>query len=65
MRNIRDEVSLECLAIRIDRELKAAGVIDVLSDLLILRGVHTHIRSKKCSEIYRQVSTGLDLWRER
>ncbi len=45
MLNIIDEFTHECLAIRIDRRLKAIDVIDVLSDLFILRGVPTHIRS--------------------
>ena len=35
----------ECLAIRVGRKLKAADVIDLLSDLFILRGVPAHIRS--------------------
>src|SRR5829696_7062697 len=35
----------ECLAIRVARKLKAIDVIDVLSDLFILRGVPGHIRS--------------------
>ena len=43
--NIIDEFTHECLAIRIDRRLKAIDVIDVLSDLFILRGVPEHIRS--------------------
>ena len=38
-------VHAECLAIRVDRKLKSTDVIDVLSDLFILRGVPTHIRS--------------------
>ena len=45
MLNVVDEFSRECLAIRVDRKLKAADVIDVLSDLFILRGVPAHIRS--------------------
>ena len=45
MLNVIDEFTHECLAIRIDRKLKAVDVIDVLSDLLILRGVPGHIRS--------------------
>ena len=45
MLNIIDEFTHECLAIRIDRRLKSIDVIDVLSDLFILRGVPTHIRS--------------------
>ncbi|WP_395689192.1 IS3 family transposase [Aestuariivirga sp.] len=45
MLNVVDEFTLECLAIRIDRKLKSIDVIDVLSDLFILRGVPEHIRS--------------------
>ncbi len=45
MLNIVDEFTHECIAIHIDRRLKSADVIDVLSDLFILRGVPKHIRS--------------------
>ena len=45
MLNIIDEFTHECLAIRIDRKLKAIDVIDVLSDLFIMRGVPAHVRS--------------------
>jgi transposase InsO family protein len=45
MLNVLDEFTRACLAIRVDRKLKAADVIDVLSDLFILRGVPAHIRS--------------------
>jgi putative transposase len=45
MLNVLDEFTRECLAIRVDRKLKAVDVIDVLSDLFILRGVPAHIRS--------------------
>ena len=45
MLNVIDEFTHECLAIRIERKLKAVDVIDVLSDLFILRGVPSHIRS--------------------
>ena len=45
MLNGIDEFTHECLAIRIDRKLKAVDVIDVLSDLFILRGLPGHIRS--------------------
>jgi len=45
MLNIIDEFTHECLAIRIDRKLKSIDVIDVLSDLFVLRGVPEHIRS--------------------
>ena len=45
MLNVIDEFTHECLAIRVARKLKATDVIDVLSDLFILRGVPGHIRS--------------------
>src|SRR5262249_10315792 len=43
--NVLDEFTHECLAIRVARKLKAIDVIDVLSDLFILRGIPAHIRS--------------------
>src|SRR3979490_3405415 len=45
MLNIIDEFTRECLAIRVNRKLKSTDVIDVLSDLFILRGIPGHIRS--------------------
>jgi transposase InsO family protein len=45
MLNVIDEFTHECLVIRVNRKLKAIDVIDVLSDLFILRGVPGHIRS--------------------
>src|SRR5205814_9973150 len=39
MLNIIDEFTHECLAIQVSRRLKSTDVIDVLSDLFILRGV--------------------------
>ena len=45
MLNIIDEFTHECLAIRISRKLRSTDVIDVLSDLFLLRGVPGHIRS--------------------
>ncbi|RUM07412.1 IS3 family transposase [Rhizobium fabae] len=45
MLNVIDEFTRECIAIRVERKLKAVDVIDVLSDLFILRGVPAHIRS--------------------
>ena len=50
MPNIVDEFTQECLAIRINRKLKFSGVIDVLFDLLILRGVPEQIRLDNRSE---------------
>ena len=45
MLNVIDEFTRECLAIRVARKLKGTDVIDVLSDLFILRGVPGHVRS--------------------
>jgi transposase InsO family protein len=45
MLTIVDEFSHECLAIRVNRKLKAINVIDALSDLFIVRGIPGHIRS--------------------
>ena len=45
MLNVIDEFTRECLAIRVDRRLRSTDVIDVLSDLFILRGVPGHVRS--------------------
>jgi putative transposase len=45
MLNIVDEFTREALAIRVARRLNSNDVIDVLSDLFILRGMPGHIRS--------------------
>lgn len=45
MLNVVDEFTREALAIRVARRLNSNDVIDVLSDLFILRGVPGHIRS--------------------
>jgi putative transposase len=45
MLNIIDEFTRECLAIRINRKLNSTDVIELLSDLFILRGVPGHVRS--------------------
>jgi len=39
MLNVLDEFTHECLAIRVARKFQAIDVIDVLSDLFILRGI--------------------------
>ena len=43
--NHGDEFTRECLAIRVDRKLKSTGVIDILPDLFVLRGLPAHVRS--------------------
>jgi transposase InsO family protein len=50
MLNVVDEYTRECLAIRVSRKLGAADVIDVLSDLFILRGTPGHVRSDNVLE---------------
>jgi putative transposase len=54
MLNVIDELTHECLAIRVARKLKAVDVIDVLSDLFILQGVPSHIRSDNGPEFVAQ-----------
>ncbi|WP_145925934.1 IS3 family transposase [Shinella sp. HZN7] len=55
MLNIIDEFTRECLAIRIGRKLNSTDVIDVLSDLFILRGVPGHVRSDNGPEFIAKV----------
>ena len=47
-----------CEANRVGRRLKAADVIDVLSDLFILRGVPAHIRSDDGPEFVAKAVQG-------
>jgi transposase InsO family protein len=54
MLNIIDEFTHECLAIRVSRRLKSIDVIDLLSDLFILRGVPEFIRSDNGPEFVAQ-----------
>jgi transposase InsO family protein len=51
MLNLIDEFTHECLAVRVARKLGATDVIDVLSDLFILRGVPGHVRSDNGPEL--------------
>ena len=43
--NLIDEYTRECLMIRVDRKLNSIDVIDVLTDMFILRGPPAFIRS--------------------
>jgi len=43
--NVLDEFSRECLEIRVKRKLNSIDVIEVLTDLFILRGIPAYIRS--------------------
>ena len=53
--NILDEFSRECLATRVKRKLNSIDVIDVLTDLFILRGVPAFIRSDNGPEFVAEV----------
>ena len=55
MLNVVDEFTRECLAIRVSRKLGSVDVVDVLSDLFILRGVPEHIRSDNGSEFVAKI----------
>ena len=55
MLNVVDEFTHECLAIRVARKLKATDVIDVLSDLFILRGVPGHVLSDNGPEFVAKI----------
>jgi putative transposase len=59
MLNIVDEFTRECLAIRVKRRLNSIDVIDLLSDLFVLRGVPGHIRSDNGPEF---VATAVQAW---
>lgn len=52
--NILDEFSRECLAIKVERKLNSTNVIDVLTDLFILRGPPAYIRSDNGPEFVAQ-----------
>jgi putative transposase len=72
MLNVIDEFTRECLAIRVARKLKGTDVIDVLSDLFILRGVPVHParRTGLCSfrqrpRVHREGGPDLDCGRRR
>ena len=52
--NIIDEYSRECLSIRVGRKLNSGNVIDALSDLFILRGIPSFIRSDNGPEFVAQ-----------
>jgi transposase InsO family protein len=52
--NILDEVSRECLAIKVDQKLNSTNVIDALTDLFIMRGSPAFIRSDNGPEFIAQ-----------
>lgn len=54
MLNVVDEYTRECLAMRVARRLKSVDVIELLSELFILRGVPGYIRSDNGPEFIAQ-----------
>jgi transposase InsO family protein len=59
MLNVLDEFTRECLAIRVRRRLNSTDVIDVLTDLFLLRGIPGHIRSDNGPEF---VAKAVQAW---
>ena len=43
--SVVDEFTRECLALEVERSIPAAGVVEVLVDLFLIRGVPRHVRS--------------------
>jgi len=58
MLNVLDEFTRECLAIRVSRKLNSTDVIDVLTDLFLLRGIPGHIRSDNGPEFIAKAVQG-------
>ena len=50
MLNVIDEFGREALAMRVARKLNSTDVIDVLTDLFILRGPPSYVRSNNGPE---------------
>jgi transposase InsO family protein len=67
MLNLVDEFTRECLAIRVARKLKAADVIDVLSDLFMPRGAcpPTSARATVRSSWPKACRAGSEPWAQR
>ena len=53
-----DEYTRECLALEVERSLKAIDVIDILSQVLLIRGVPRHIRSDNGPEFIARAIRG-------
>lgn len=49
-----DEHTRECLALEVERSMRAVDVIDILSQVLLIRGVPEHIRSDNGPEFIAQ-----------
>jgi transposase InsO family protein len=53
--SIVDEYTRECLALEVERGMTAVQVVDVLTDLFVVRGVPAHIRSDNGPEFIAKV----------
>lgn len=49
-----DEYTRECLALEVERSMRAVDVIDILSQVLLIRGVPKHVRSDNGPEFIAQ-----------
>jgi putative transposase len=58
MLNVIDEFTRECLAIRVGRKLNSVDVVDLLSDLFLLRGIPGHVRSDNGPEFIAKAVRG-------
>jgi transposase InsO family protein len=56
--DVLDGFTRECLAIRVGRNLNSVDVVDLLSDLFILRGVPGHVRSDNGPEVVANAVRG-------
>lgn len=52
--SVVDEYTRECLALEVDRSITAADVVNVLTELFMIRGVPVHIRSDNGPEFVAQ-----------
>ncbi len=50
-----DEFTRECLAIRVARRINSLGVIDIMADVMLTRGVPEHIRSDNGAEMTAKI----------
>jgi transposase InsO family protein len=61
-----DEYTRECLALRVARRLGSLQVIEVLADVMLVRGIPEHIRSDNGPEfIPRSCGSGWPKWARR
>lgn len=50
-----DELTRECLAIRVARRINSLGVLEAMADVMLSRGVPEHIRSDTGAEMTAKV----------